>query len=73
MAFQCLKTQLYGGDRGLQLVVDVVGELLLDAFFFFLLMKRGGMFAVTFPQCLLQARVEPYDVAGNLSQLIVGK
>ena len=43
-------------------MVDIVGELFFDAFFFLLLVHGRGVFAIPVSDGLLQACVEPDDV-----------
>lgn len=45
-------------------MVDVVGQLALDAYFFLLLPQRGAVFAVAVYDGLLQTRIQAYDIAG---------
>ena len=56
---------------GLQLVVDVVGQLFLDADLLLLLVQGQGVFAVAVGGRLLQRGVEAHDVVRDVAQLVV--
>ena len=52
MGEQGLEADSYGGYGCLQFVVDIIGQLLLDALFLALLEERGAMFEVAVGICL---------------------
>ena len=54
-------------------MVDIIGQLLLDALFLALLEERGAMFEVAVGICLLQTGIEPDKMIGDGSELVVGK
>lgn len=70
---QRLQVALDGRHGGLQLVVDVVGKLLLDADFLLLLVQHELVLAVAFGGRLLQLGVEADDVVRDVAQLVVGE
>lgn len=70
---ECLKAYLHRRYGGFQFVVDVVGELTLDPYFFLLLVKGGTVFAVTVGHGLLQTCVQPHDMVGYVAEFVMGK
>ena len=70
---QCFQIALNRRHGGLQLVVDVVGELFLDAYLLLLLVQREGVLAVAVGGGFLQAGVEADDVARYFAQFVVGE
>ena len=70
---QRFQITLNRGHGGLQLVVDVVGELFLDTDLLLLLVQRQGMFPVAVGRRALQAGVEADDVVRDVAQLVVGE
>ena len=54
-------------------MVDVVGELFLDAYFLLFLVQREGVLAVAVGSGFLQTGVEADDVARYFAQFVVGK
>lgn len=70
---QCFQIALNRRHGGLQLVVDVVGELFLDAYFLLFLVQREGVLAVAVGGGFLQTGVEADDVARYFAQFVVRK
>ena len=56
---------------GLELVVDIVGHLTLDARFFLYGMHSDVVFALTFFHGLSALAIEAHDVAGNFAEFVV--
>ena len=73
MVDERLKAYAYGGHGGLQLMIDVVGELSFDTLLLLLLVECGAVFGVAVGIGLLQACVKAHDIAGYFAELVVGK
>ena len=54
-------------------MIDVVGELSFQSYFFLFFVQDQGVFPITVGRSLLQLGIELYDMLGDFSEFVVGE